>query len=330
MANFFISFGLLNKKLLFPLIYILIYFCANIYNLYSEDNEVSLFIDGFGYSFGQILTFFINQFFKYRRNIIKKKKIPSKKYFIDYLFLFLISIFYHILGLTPFYIYKSNENENSKEMIAYKYRDLFINDAIEVILVTIVTYFLLKYKYYIHHIISIIAIIIISLTIDLILGNFTHINSSIVINSILYIIGDSFLYSYCKHLMEKKYYHFMDIIFISGIFDFILFLVTIIIIFSVQYVNGDNTLIFQFYEFYNIYGVWKMILTFLLGIIFYGFIIYLLEMKIVDILGPNFVYISYQIGKMPSILMSIEGYERWIVLALSTLKLFFPYFTQKH
>ena len=133
MANFFISFGLLNKKLLFPLIYILIYFCANIYNLYSEDNEVSLFIDGFGYSFGQILTFFINQFFKYRRNIIKKKKIPSKKYFIDYLFLFLISIFYHILGLTPFYIYKSNENENSKEMIAYKYRDLFINDAIKVI-----------------------------------------------------------------------------------------------------------------------------------------------------------------------------------------------------
>ena len=135
------------------------------------------------------------------------------------------------MGLTPFYIYKSNENENSKEMIAYKYRDLFINDAIEVILVTIVTYFLLKYKYYIHHIISIIAIIIISLTIDLILGNFTHINSSIVINSILYIIGDSFLYSYCKYLMEKKYYHFMDIIFISGIFDFILFLVTIIIIF---------------------------------------------------------------------------------------------------
>jgi len=89
-------------------------------------------------------------------------------------------------------------------MIAYKYRDLFINDAIEVILVTIVTYFLLKYKYYIHHIISIIAIIIISLTIDLILGNFTHINSSIVINSILYIIGDSFLYSYCKHLMKKN------------------------------------------------------------------------------------------------------------------------------
>ena len=92
--------------------------------------------------------------------------------------------------------------------------------------------------------------------------------------------------------MEKKYYHFMDIIFISGIFDFILFLATIIIIFSVQYVNGDNTLIFQFYEFYNIYGVWKMILTFLLGIIFYGFIIYLLEMKIVDILSPIlFIYL---------------------------------------
>ncbi len=118
----------------------------------------------------------------------------------------------------------------------------------------------------------------------------------------------------------------MDIIFISGIFDFILFLATIIIIFSVQYVNGDNTLIFQFYEFYNIYGVWKMILTFLLGIIFYGFIIYLLEMKIVDILGPNFVYISYQIGKMPSILMSIEGYERWIVLALSILQIIFSLF----
>ena len=65
---------------------------------------------------------------------------------------------------------------------------------------TLVSYFFLNNKYYIHHRISLIMLVIISVIIDLILGNYKHIVASLV-----YIIADSFLYAYSKYLMEKKY-----------------------------------------------------------------------------------------------------------------------------
>ena len=97
MANFIISLGVINKKMLFPLIYIIIHFAINIYDLYVEYNEVSLFIMGFCFSLGEILTFFVAQIYKYRRIGIKKKKTPMKQYIVDYSFLFLINLCYQII-----------------------------------------------------------------------------------------------------------------------------------------------------------------------------------------------------------------------------------------
>ena len=46
--------------------------------------------------------------------------------------------------------------------------------------------------------------------------------------------------------MEKKYYHYMDILFIMGIFDTVLFLLSLSIILIVQSCKGTYELIFQF------------------------------------------------------------------------------------
>ena len=46
MSNFFISLGVVNKKLLFPLVYIICIISYNIYSLTFEYNEVSLLIAG--------------------------------------------------------------------------------------------------------------------------------------------------------------------------------------------------------------------------------------------------------------------------------------------
>ena len=89
MAKFIISLGMINKKLLFPLIYFIIYIFVNIYNnnVNIENNEVFIFIDGFGFSLGEISAFFVGQIIKYKRIDTKKKKI-KKKFFLDYFFLF--------------------------------------------------------------------------------------------------------------------------------------------------------------------------------------------------------------------------------------------------
>ena len=85
MAKFIISIGIINKKMLFPLIYFIIYIFVNIYNLNVEYNEVSIFIDGFGFSLGEVSAFFIGQIIKYKRIDTKKKRI-KKKFILDHFF----------------------------------------------------------------------------------------------------------------------------------------------------------------------------------------------------------------------------------------------------
>ena len=52
MAKFIISFGVVNKKMLFPLMYIIVICFINIFNYSFNYNEVFLFIVGFGFSLG--------------------------------------------------------------------------------------------------------------------------------------------------------------------------------------------------------------------------------------------------------------------------------------
>ena len=120
-------------------------------------------------------------------------------------------------------------------------KDLYINDGIELIFITFVTYIFLKYKYYIHHYISITIFILLCVLIDILLENFTHTNTSIVLLSIIYVLADSLLYLYLKYMIEHKYYYYMDILFIFGIFNIISHFITVIITIIVQKTNGTKS-----------------------------------------------------------------------------------------
>ena len=97
----------------------------------------------------------------------------------------------------------------------------------------------------------------------------------------------------------------MDLLVASGTFDLILFIIALAIINIVQNIKGTYKLIFQFFDFYKIYGTRQIILIFLVGLIPKGMILFLIEMQTLDILGINFMYISYQISKIPSMIIKI-------------------------
>ena len=78
MSHFIISLGVINKKMLFPLLYILVVVSRNIFDLFHLYNEVSLFLGGFGFSTGELLVYFLSKIFKYRRTLTKKKKVSIK------------------------------------------------------------------------------------------------------------------------------------------------------------------------------------------------------------------------------------------------------------
>ena len=88
-----------------------------------------------------------------------------------------------------------------------------------------------------------------------------------------YILINISLYSYFKYLIEFKYYYPLDILFIFGIMNLIIFSITFSINLFYQYLKDENILIFQFYNFYTKFGVWSMINSFLFGLFFIGFLI---------------------------------------------------------
>ena len=326
MARFIISLGIINKKLLIPSIYTLLYILVNIYYIDKDYNEVRIFIEALGMSIGEMSIYFTQNIFKYRRIATKKKKRNTvRQYVKDYSILFFFILINILNKLSPFYIFTEDENSETTEVEDEdkgKYRELFLNDALEIIFISLVTYFFLKYKYYIHHFISIVMLIVLCIINDAILENFTHTSVSTVFSSILYILADSFIYSYFKYLISNRYYHFVDIYFMIGIFDTFYYISSLIIVLTTQYINGTNKLIFQFFDYYNEYGASRLITIFLLtGLLLKGLLMSIFDGLTVSELTPNYCAIVCELGKIPTAIYSIEGYKKWIISVLSIFQI---------
>ena len=67
---------------------------------------------------------------------------------------------------------------------------------------------------------------------------------------------------------------------------------------------------------YKYYFFIDILFRFFFGLIFIGFFADILEFLILYKLTPNYVIIGYEIGRIPSNLIGIEDYKKWIVLIL--------------
>ena len=308
-----VSLGIIDKKLFLPLLYVIIKFSNSIYWHYHKYNIISLFIESFGYSISQIMTIFLRRAFKYT-GIHKNKKAFTQSRFKDIFFLFLLELFY-ILSCLLEVLFESDEEE-----IDFS-KELYINDAIEIIFITIVTYFILKYKYYKHHVISIVAFILFAVIIDILLGNFSNIDSFLVIASILYILVETLLYGYFKYLLEIKYYYFLDILLIDGIINISTYLITFIIIIFIPEIQDSKTIFKLFSEYYEELGIWSLVFQIILCTFIFGFLDSFLQSLILKELTPSYVIISYELSKIPISTFTNEGIKRWIVLIISVFQI---------
>ena len=213
MSDCIFTFGKKDKKLLIPLIYLIVYILINIFE--TEPNIVDTYIENFSMSISEIMGFFISVIVKHFFKIKLTQKTEKQKYLKDFGILFLITGFYKFNDILPFALDKLNHAKNNEdEKDIDNSREILINDALELIVISLVTYLTLKYKYYIHHIISIIIIDLICVALDFAFFNFFHTNIYTIISSFVLIFADSFLYSYLKYLIEFKYYFYLDLLYI--------------------------------------------------------------------------------------------------------------------
>ena len=280
-----ITLGTINKKILlipafliFSLIYLLaLYKGAGYYNM-----NLYYILEDVGPSVVGLIMIFI---FKPK----KEKTYKKKKLFLDLFILFIFKSLvtcYEIL-----YRYFLPERE-------YVYDITIINtiQTIELSLMTIASIFILKYKYYIHHLISMIIFSILSVSNDLLLDNFSKPNYKYFYIYMLYLINEVLAFCYFKYMMDFLYYHYSELVFFWGIFG----VISKLIIFPCLMVYEDKNEI----EKGIIYGIKKYFSeTNVIAIIFLQFIyfaldraiFFLLNLLIVYYYRPNHVVIGFEI-----------------------------------
>ena len=181
-----IKYGKIDKKLI-VIIFITILLSLKLILDYKVPDEYSIkiFIDleeEIGPIISGIIIYYI---FK------PKKEEKNRKSFKYIIYLFLLKV---ITASELIYDYSIQKEENNQ---IYDYESILnMINGFEFIFMTFGTFLLLKYKYYIHHYISMIIYCILGITNDIILGNYKILNYKFVYIHLIIILNDVLTYCY--------------------------------------------------------------------------------------------------------------------------------------
>ena len=276
-----ISLGQIDKKLLLVVAIIII----NIINVvvpkevnpdYMND-LLYTFMEDLGPLFAGIILHFV---FRNKRQKVKESK-KSFKYIIIFFLLRGAKICYEEL-----YNYFLPEEK-------YDYDNILITlNGVEIILITIGAFILLKYKYYVHHIISMVIYCILAIVSDFILKNYFILNYKYIFILILFILAETMLYVYLKYMMDKLYYHYAEIVLYWGIIGVICKIVIYGSIIITEYKKEENTFLNDFLNYLKTTKV--VIIIFYQGVYFLSISAIYIVLIIVMIfyLQPNHMIIG--------------------------------------
>ena len=144
----------------------------DIFNEYYPEEANNFVLDLYSISLGQIAIIFLpyilhihNKNNKSNNDLYKKKKFSH--YFLLCFFRFL-----NFLIILITLVVKNRFAKNSLEVPSPKSIETFFEQGIQMFLLAFISFFLLKYRYYLHNIIALILFLISGLGNDLIVGCF--------------------------------------------------------------------------------------------------------------------------------------------------------------
>ena len=203
---------------------------------------------------------------------------------------------------------KVSDTQESQKVINPHADGPFIYTGAEMIFLTIVSIFLLKYKYHKHHYIAMAAFIIRGNACDLILDYYPQMIENgplITFLEFLGILSDVIYYYYIKYMMEVLYYPYWKISFCIGISLFITS--TALLVYVLADKDKSNSEIGMISDFYLYFKevhpgliIGKQII-----IIIMNFITFSLSMLNIYYFSPNFILISYHLSKFAKILIDL-------------------------
>ena len=204
-----IVFGRVDKKLLL----IVLMFVIQLVHLitiyegakYYQDTFVTLLND-FSPIIGGIALYFI---FKNKKNVQHNTSGKSKKNFIYVIILFfLLGIHASVDYCFPYFVTEQR----------YKINNILNTfNGVTIIIITLVTLFLLKYKYYIHHYITMVLFSVLGVIADVIMGGYKIINFRYAYIFIIVLFDEVMISCYMKFMMDKLYYQYTEVLIYYGL-----------------------------------------------------------------------------------------------------------------
>ena len=324
MVKKIIIFGEINKKHILPLSLAIYQVLNKIFNTYYPKNILNGIFELYSMALGMLSILFLPCIFKIKVTEEEKEREIHKRKWLHYPLLIVIYWIYHLAKL--FMVISKVKARGNDETINPFAESPFAFIGLEMILLTVASIILLKYKYFIHHIISMAGFILFGNFSDLLLGSYSEIikfGAVPIIIQIFGIISDVVYYYYQKYMMEKLFYPYWTISFTAGI-GLALF-ATAILIYVLVLKEKANPFIVDPKRFYSYFNgndiglkVGKIILLYILSVV--NTILNILN---IYYFSPNYILISFQFSKFVDVLINESDSKKYFTIIFFVIQLFF-------
>ena len=324
MVKKIIIFGEINKKHILPLSLAIYQVFNKIFNTYYPKNITNGIFELYSMALGMLSILFLPCIFKIKVTEEEKEREIHKRKWLHYPLLIVIYWIYHLAKL--FMVISKVKARGNDETINPFAESPFAFIGLEMILLTVASIILLKYKYFIHHIISMAGFILFGNFSDLLLDSYSEIikfGAVPIIILIFGIISDVVYYYYQKYMMEKLFYPYWTISFTAGI-GLALF-ATANLIYVLVLKEKANPFIVDPQRFYSYFNgndiglkVGKIILLYILSVV--NTILNILN---IYYFSPNYILISFQFSKFVDVLINESDAKKYFTIIFFVIQLFF-------
>ena len=324
MVKKIIIFGEINKKHILPLSLAIYQVFNKIFNTYYPKNILNGIFELYSMALGMLSILFLPCIFKIKVTEEEKEREIHKRKWLHYPLLIVIYWIYHLAKL--FMVISKVKARGNDETINPFAESPFAFIGLEMILLTVASIILLKYKYFIHHIISMAGFILFGNFSDLLLDSYSEIikfGAVPIIILIFGIISDVVYYYYQKYMMEKLFYPYWTISFTAGI-GLALF-ATANLIYVLVLKEKANPFIVDPQRFYSYFNgndiglkVGKIILLYILSVV--NTILNILN---IYYFSPNYILISFQFSKFVDVLINESDAKKYFTIIFFVIQLFF-------
>ena len=328
MVKKIIILGEINKKYLLPLCLAIYQIINKIFTTYYPRLPTNTVFDRYSSSLAFMLIIFLPCIFKLKIKEEQREKELHKRKWLHFLIMIILAFGYSLMKILVISLKLSYvESQKLSPQVVNPFAEgPFVYICLEMVLLTVASIILLKYKYFIHHTISIVGFFIFGNISDIVLRYYpTIIKYGALANimQILSIVVDVIYYYYQKYMMEKLFYPYWTINFTIGIAFFILATTSLIYVLIKgketypTFINGEN--FYKYFENEKVgLKIGKQILLLIFSII--GATLNILN---IYYFNPNYILISFQFSKMIDVLTKEEDYAKFYFIIFFIFQLFF-------